>query len=68
MATNISTPIATSQIPPIERTGARFFGIAAGNFLVLLDASVLTVALPDVRHSLHATAAGLPWAGLVQER
>ena len=34
----------------------------AGNILVLLDASILNVALPDVRHSLHATAAALPWA------
>ena len=43
-------------------TAARFLGIAAGNFLVLLDASVLTVALPDVRDDLHASAGVLPWA------
>lgn len=43
-------------------TAGRFLGIAVGNFLVLLDASVLTVAIPDVQRDLHASAATMPWA------
>ncbi|MDT0465019.1 MFS transporter [Streptomyces gibsoniae] len=39
-----------------------FAGVAAGNFLVLLDTSILNVALPDVRSDLHASQAALPWA------
>ncbi|MCW2541986.1 MAG: major facilitator superfamily 1 [Frankiales bacterium] len=48
---------------PGERRNRRlsFFGIAAGNFLVLLDASVLNVALPDVRRDLGSAANALPW-------
>ena len=42
-------------------TRGRFLGITAGNFMVLLDASILNVALPNVRHDLHTTAAALPW-------
>lgn len=38
-----------------------FVGLTVGNFLVLLDASILNVALPDVRLRLHASAAALPW-------
>lgn len=38
-----------------------FVGLTVGNFLVLLDASILNVALPDVRTRLHASAAALPW-------
>ena len=41
---------------------ARFLGIVVGNFMVLLDVSILNVALPDMRHDLHASAAALPWA------
>ncbi|MGK5553284.1 MFS transporter [Actinomadura kijaniata] len=49
--------------PAPERPSAlRFAGIAAGNFLISLDATVLNVALPDLRDDLHAPAAALPWA------
>ncbi|GAA1977125.1 MFS transporter [Catenulispora subtropica] len=47
--------------PARRRTRAAFTGIVAGNFMVLLDASILNVALPDVRTDLHASAAALPW-------
>ncbi|MFD8996338.1 MFS transporter [Streptomyces abikoensis] len=42
--------------------GLLFAGVVAGNFLVLLDTSILNVALPDVREDLGAPAAALPWA------
>lgn len=43
--------------------GRRLFaGIAAGNFLVLLDTSILNVALPDLQSDLHTSAQALPWA------
>src|SRR4051812_39527080 len=57
MTTGMDTAVRSAP----AGTAARFLGIAAGNFLVLLDASVLTVALPDVRDDLRASAGGLPW-------
>jgi DHA2 family methylenomycin A resistance protein-like MFS transporter len=50
---------AASAAPPGHNR--RFAGIILGNFLVLLDASILNVALPDLRHNLHAPLASLPW-------
>ncbi|MEU6747039.1 MFS transporter [Spirillospora sp. NPDC046719] len=49
---------------PPARRGAplRFAGIAAGNFMIAMDATILNVALPDMRRDLHAPAAALPWA------
>ncbi|MDX3231106.1 MFS transporter [Streptomyces sp. ME19-01-6] len=44
------------------RSRLAFAGIAAGNLLVLLDTSILNVAVPDLQRSLHPTAAALPWA------
>ncbi|RJL35944.1 MFS transporter [Bailinhaonella thermotolerans] len=51
--------------PPYTRergAAGRFAGIAAGNFMISLDATILNVALPDMRADLHAPAAALPWA------
>jgi DHA2 family methylenomycin A resistance protein-like MFS transporter len=49
----------------IQKTGLRdkvlFGGLVVGNFLVILDVSILNVALPDVKADLHASAAELPW-------
>lgn len=58
---------ARPQPRPQPRSIARgtrigFLGIAAGNILVLLDGSILNVALPDVRRSLGASPGTLPWA------
>ncbi|MFI9275869.1 MFS transporter [Kitasatospora sp. NPDC052896] len=39
----------------------QFAGIAAGNFLITVDATILNVALPDLQHDLHAPAVALPW-------
>ncbi|MEU9100357.1 MFS transporter [Streptomyces sp. NPDC048361] len=47
--------------PRSTRTAGRFAGIVVGNFLVLLDASILNVAVPDLRADLHASASALPW-------
>ncbi|MBT2405526.1 MULTISPECIES: MFS transporter [unclassified Streptomyces] len=54
----------TGDSKETQRSGrptGRFIGIAVGNFLVLLDASILNVALPDLRDDLHAPASALPW-------
>lgn len=48
--------------PPAPGSSIKFLGIVLGNFLVLMDASILNVALPDLRHNLHASAESLPWA------
>ncbi|WP_414167642.1 MFS transporter [Streptoverticillium reticulum] len=48
--------------PRSSRPGLLFAGVVAGNFLVLLDTSILNVALPDVRDDLGTPASALPWA------
>ncbi|MFF4338810.1 MFS transporter [Kitasatospora sp. NPDC001540] len=58
-----TTPVpAPAPAPAKLRAGLTFAGIATGNLLVLLDTSVLNVAVPDVQSSLHPTVAALPWA------
>jgi DHA2 family methylenomycin A resistance protein-like MFS transporter len=51
-------PLAAART---TRAKAAFAGIVAGNFMVLLDATILNVALPDLKAHLHASAAALPW-------
>ncbi|HEY3502234.1 MAG TPA: MFS transporter [Actinocatenispora sp.] len=46
----------------VPRRAVRLLGVSLGYFLVLLDTTVLTVALPDVRRSLGGTVAGQQWA------
>ncbi|MFE9423460.1 MFS transporter [Kitasatospora sp. NPDC006697] len=48
--------------PSTARSRLAFAGIAAGNLLVLLDTSILNVALPDLQRTLHPAAAAVPWA------
>ncbi|MEV0354758.1 MFS transporter [Nocardia sp. NPDC050697] len=36
-------------------------GLVGGNFLVVLDVSILNVALVDIRDDLHAAASVMPW-------
>ncbi|MEU5427834.1 MFS transporter [Streptomyces olivoreticuli] len=55
------TPDASCDVPPPPGSRLAFAGIAAGNLLVLLDTSVLNVAVPDIEDSLRPTAAVLPW-------
>lgn len=65
-ATNSTShrPLAgpTAEQTPAGRPSPRVFaGLAIGNFLVLLDTSILNVVLPDVQHDLGASSAALPW-------
>ena len=60
------TETVPPQHSPASGTASRaakaaFAGIVAGNFMVLLDATILNVALPDLKTHLHASAAALPW-------
>lgn len=55
---------ATTTQPSRRRHFLAFLGVAAGNFLVLLDTSILNVALPDVQRDLHVGDTLLPWASV----
>lgn len=48
----------------ITRRRLLFLGICAGNFMVLLDTSILNVALPSIQDDLHASATLLPWSAV----
>ena len=63
----MSSPLAPATTPSRSvdrRRLVAFLGISAGNFLVLLDTSILNVALPDVQRDLGATETLLPWASV----
>ncbi|MFC5187176.1 MFS transporter [Actinomadura harenae] len=62
LSIGISGEAVAAPVRPPRRTTFRFAGIAAGNFMIALDATILNVALPDMRSDLHAPAAALPWA------
>ena len=57
-------PATTSGRPVDRRRLVAFLGISAGNFLVLLDTSILNIALPDVQSDLQVDGALLPWASV----
>lgn len=54
-----------TPVPPLERTSTRTWAavLAAcvGQFLVVLDVSVVNVALPSMRSDLGMSPAGLQW-------
>jgi DHA2 family methylenomycin A resistance protein-like MFS transporter len=56
------TLTAPRPAAPDARSGLALFGLALGYFMVLLDTTVLTVALPDLARSFHSSVAGLQWA------
>ena len=60
-APNTTVPAPAPSAAPTARTKAAFAGIVAGNFMVLIDATILNVALPDLKANLHASASALPW-------
>lgn len=56
------TASAAEPVHAARRRRLAFAAIATGNLLVLLDTSILNVAVPDVQHTLHPSASALPWA------
>jgi DHA2 family methylenomycin A resistance protein-like MFS transporter len=56
--TGATTPASTAT----RRQRLAFAAIATGNLLVLLDTSILNVAVPDVQRTLRPSASALPWA------
>lgn len=51
-----SHPISRGQ-----RRALPFLAVSLGYFMVILDATIVTVALPDLGRELHAGVAGLQW-------
>lgn len=63
--------MTTPQLPGTTHDGRAdkrrriaFLAISTGNFLVLLDTSILNVALPDIQHDLHASETLVPWTSV----
>ncbi|MEU0275327.1 MFS transporter [Streptomyces sp. NPDC006307] len=52
---------ATTTAPPPARTWPVLLAACAGQFLVVLDVSVVNVALPSMRTDLGLSALGLQW-------
>jgi EmrB/QacA subfamily drug resistance transporter len=53
--------------PAAEAAGARgnkwwtLVAVCVGTFMLLLDITIVTVALPDIQHALHSTFSDLQW-------
>jgi MFS transporter, DHA2 family, methylenomycin A resistance protein len=53
----MNTVVDTDRSRPLV-----LLGVSLGYFMILLDMTVLSVAEPDLAHSLHTSIAGLQWA------
>src|SRR5262249_13611091 len=47
--------------PAMERKWWALIGTCAGMFLLMLDSTVVALALPSIRHDIGASSAGLQW-------
>ncbi|MEY9963708.1 EmrB/QacA subfamily drug resistance transporter [Streptacidiphilus sp. MAP12-16] len=54
-------PVRPPGAPRPPRAGAALAVILACQLMVILDATVVSIALPGIQHSLHFSAAGLSW-------
>jgi EmrB/QacA subfamily drug resistance transporter len=61
MSTTISTPAAEPSAPARPHLTATLVLCCIAQFMVILDVSVVNVALPSIRHSLGFTEANLQW-------
>jgi MFS family permease len=46
---------------PVEKKWWTLLAVCAGTFMLLLDVTIVNVALPDIQRSLHASFADLQW-------
>ena len=61
MATKTAESTSTARSPASSRLGLVLAICCAGQFMVVLDASVVNVALPSIDRSLHFGASNLQW-------
>lgn len=59
-AVGLGAPRAVDDSRP-NRRGLAFFAVCLGNFIVFIDTSIVNLALPHIRTSLHGSLAGLVW-------
>ena len=58
--TSTATATTTAR-PATARPGLVLLVMCAGMFLVLLDVTVVNVAIPAITAGLHASTAGIQW-------
>ena len=60
-----SEPVPADPVtpPPLRRVPdwAILAVVCLGQFMVILDVSIVNVALPSIRNDLHFTSSGLQW-------
>ncbi|MFD0891608.1 MFS transporter, partial [Streptosporangium algeriense] len=60
--TNSKIPVGGAVSPPDERlVWPPLIALSLGYFLVMLDVTVVTVAVPTIRESVHANASAMAW-------
>ena len=58
------TPVNSTNATPLRRpasTNALLFVVCLAQFMVILDVSIVNVALPSIRSGLHFSTTGLQW-------
>ena len=62
MATVIESPVRPENTPPDPRRFRALGIIAIAQLMIVLDASVVTIALPSAQRALHISTANRQWA------
>jgi MFS family permease len=61
MATVQAPPEATREAPPTGRPGVALAVIVSCQLMLIVDSSIVNVALPSIQRGLHFSATGLAW-------
>ena len=60
--TNEAVPVSPAEIAPDPRRWSILAVVVITQLMVVLDASIVTIALPSVQRALHISVANRQWA------
>src|SRR3954466_1005402 len=61
MVRAIDDKATDDKVPNMDRKWLTLVAVAAGIFMLLLDVTIVNVALPDIRQAFHASLSDLQW-------
>ncbi|WP_327287023.1 MFS transporter [Streptomyces sp. NBC_01198] len=57
----VSAPAAAAPLPGTRHPGLALFVLTAAELMVVLDATIVNIALPSIQTALHVSAGNLAW-------
>ena len=57
----VFSPESERPVPALDRKWWTLIAVCTATFMLLLDITVVNVALPDIQRSLHSTFSDLQW-------